>query len=132
MNASTHFEWLVVFALETGLRQSEITNFKWSNINADRRLALITSTKNGHDRFVPLSKLAVKALNNSSHNIETVFGMSSNAIKLAWRRLCKSKLIVDVRFHDLRHEAISKFFERGLTHPEVATVSGHRNVSQLF
>jgi integrase len=39
---------------------------------------------------------------------------------------------VGVRFHDLRHEAISRFFEKGLTHPEVAAVSGHRTVSQLF
>jgi len=132
LNASTHFEWLVVFALETGLRQSEIANLKWSNIDLDKRLAHITNTKNSHDRFVPLSELAVTALDNSSQNIETVFGMSSNAIKLAWRRLCKSKQIVGVRFHDLRHEAISRFFDRGLTHPEVAAVSGHRTVSQLF
>jgi len=132
LNASTHFEWLVVFALETGLRQSEIANLRWSNIDIDKRLAHITNTKNSHDRFVPLSELAVTALDNSSQNIETVFGMSSNAIKLAWRRLCKSKQIVGVRFHDLRHEAISRFFDRGLTHPEVAAVSGHRTVSQLF
>lgn len=132
LNASTHFEWLVVFALETGLRQSEIADLKCSDIDADKRLAYITNTKNGHHRYVPLSGLAVTALNNSHHKIESVFGMSSNAIKQAWKRLCKSKLIVDVRFHDLRHEAISRFFERGLTHPEVAAVSGHRTVSQLF
>jgi hypothetical protein len=79
-----------------------------------------------------VSRIDKRALDNSSQNIETVFGMSSNAIKLAWRRLCKSKQIVGVRFHDLRHEAISRFFDRGLTHPEVAAVSGHRTVSQLF
>lgn len=37
-----------------------------------------------------------------------------------------------MRFHDLRHEAISRFFEMGLTVPEVARLSGHKTVSQLF
>jgi len=40
--------------------------------------------------------------------------------------------IVDLHFHDLRHEAISRFFELGLTTTEVALLSGHRDVRMLF
>ena len=37
-----------------------------------------------------------------------------------------------LRFHDLRHEAISRFFEIGLSVPEVALISGHRDYRMLF
>ena len=38
----------------------------------------------------------------------------------------------EVRFHDLRHEAISRLFEKGLTVPEVASISGHSTPQMLF
>ena len=40
--------------------------------------------------------------------------------------------IKDLHFHDLRHEAISRFFEMGLSIPEVALISGHRDSRMLF
>ena len=49
----------------------------------------------------------------------------------AWQRLIKRTGIVDLRFHDLRHEAISRFFEMGLSVPEVALISGHRDYRML-
>ncbi len=38
----------------------------------------------------------------------------------------------DLRFHDFRHEAISRFFELGLNIPEVAVISGHKDPRMLF
>jgi integrase len=49
----------------------------------------------------------------------------------AWQRLIKRTGIIDLRFHDLRHEAISRFFEMGLSVPEVALISGHRDYRML-
>ena len=40
--------------------------------------------------------------------------------------------IKDLRFHGLRHEVISRFFEMGMSVPEVALISGHKDVRQLF
>ena len=40
--------------------------------------------------------------------------------------------ISDFRFHQLRHEAISRFFEKGLSIPEIALISGHKDVRMLF
>ena len=45
--------------------------------------------------------------------------------------MIKNTGIVDLRFHDLRHEAISRFFEMGLSVPEVALISGHRDYRML-
>ena len=58
--------------------------------------------------------------------------MSANAVRLAWERLKNKGNIKDLHFHDLRHEAISRFFEKGLSIPEVALISGHKDVRMLF
>jgi len=41
-------------------------------------------------------------------------------------------MITELRFHDLRHETFSRFFEVGMSVPEVALISGHKDVRQLF
>jgi integrase len=46
--------------------------------------------------------------------------------------MLKGTGIEDLHFHDLRHEAISRFFEMGLTVPEVASISGHRDTRMLL
>ncbi len=58
--------------------------------------------------------------------------MSANALGLAWKRLKGRGNIKDLHFHDLRHEAISTFFEKGLSIPEVSLISGHKDVRMLF
>ena len=61
-----------------------------------------------------------------------IFGVTGNAIHLAWDRIVGWAGIADLHFRDLRHEAISRFFELGLTLPEVAMISGHRVATMLF
>ena len=66
------------------------------------------------------------------NNTSLPFPYTSNALKLAWNRLKKKADIKDLHFHDLRHEAISRLFEKGLSIPEVALISGHKDVRMLF
>lgn len=54
------------------------------------------------------------------------------ALRLSWVRITARAGIEDLHFHDLRHEAISRFFELGLTVPEVASISGHRDIRMLM
>lgn len=124
--------WIVLFALETAMRRGEILNLKWSDIDKNQRFAYLRDTKNGHARYVPLTDLAMEAIHHGARDNEHVFPMTANAVQLAWQRMKKISNIEGVRFHDLRHEAISRFFEMGLTVPEVASISGHRTVSMLF
>ena len=58
--------------------------------------------------------------------------MSANAVRLAWEKLKVKGNIKDLHFNDLRHEAISRLFEKGLSIPEVALISGQRDVRMLF
>ena len=124
--------WIASFAVETAMRRSEIANLEWADVDLKKRLLHVRDTKNGHDRSLPLSSTAFLAICQFKRTDKTVFGMSSNAIRLAWERYKRSHEIDGVRFHDLRHEAISRLFERGLTTPEVTLLSGHKTVSQLF
>ena len=131
-NPSCTISWIALFALETGMRRSEIANLEWSDVDFEKKIICIRNTKNGHDRTIPLSTSAMLVLKKCNQRKSAVFNRSSNAIRLAWGRYRKRHQIEGVRFHDLRHEAISRLFEKGLTIPEVATISGHKTISQLF
>lgn len=61
-----------------------------------------------------------------------IFGSSASSIQQAWQRLTKRAQIENLHFHDLRHEAISQLFEKGLSVAEVSLISGHKDVRQLF
>jgi integrase len=125
---------IVMFAIHTGMRRGEILSIRWSDINFDASTVHLADTKNGDARTVPLSSLALSALPTTDNHAadERVFPLSPNAVRLAWERLKHRAGINDLHFHDLRHEAISRFFELGLSIPEVALISGHRDFKMLF
>lgn len=123
------------FALATGMRQGEIPALRWRDIDHERRTCLLHVTKNGLPRTVPLSARALEILNQSGSSKDEsnfAFPVTVNAFRLAWQRVQARSGIADFRFHDLRHEAISRFFERCLSLPEVALISGHRDPRQLL
>lgn len=123
---------IILLALETGMRRSEIINLKWEHIDRERHLLLIPETKNGYTRLIPLTKAALQILVRIPNATDRVFPLTTNAFRLAWDRVRTRACIPDLHFHDLRHEAISRFFERGLSVPEVALISGHRDMRMLF
>ena len=124
---------LVRFAIATGMRRGEILRLDWSEVDFKTRTLFIPITKNGHSRTIPLSPMALDVLNQlSPGQANHVFPLSDNAAKLAWQRLVERAGIKNLHFHDLRHEAISRFFEKGLSVPEVALISGHKDARMLF
>lgn len=122
---------IMLFAIETGMRRSEILRVRWSDFDAKKRLLRIPVAKNGHPRTIPLSSLAVAILEAMPREEPQPFPMTANALRLAWGRLADRAGVKDLRFHDLRHEAVSRLFERGLATQEVALVSGHRDMRML-
>lgn len=124
---------LANFAIETAMRRGEMLSLTWDDIDESKRVAQLSDTKTGIPRGVPLSSDALAWLEWSRFPGEPKpFPVSPNAVRLAWTRLTKRAGIEDLHFHDLRHEAISRLFERGLSIAEVALISGHRDVRQLF
>ena len=129
-----HIWPVIVFAIETGMRRGEILGLRWEHVDLDRRIAYLPLTKNGSSRKVPLSAKAAQVLVGQRQRNDTPspFPVTSNGFRLAWDRLRSRAGLSDLRFHDLRHEAVSRFFELGLTIPEVAVISGHRDPRMLF
>lgn len=128
-------EWILPvaeLAVHTGLRRGEILDLRWSRLDLEARTAFIPKTKTDKPRTIPLTPAAMRVLAGLRRKGDVVFPTSANAIKLAWARATKRVGIDDLHFHDLRHEAVSRFFELGLSMPEVAVISGHRDPRMLF
>ena len=65
------------------------------------------------------------------NSAELIFPYSPGAIGPAFTRACKLLGIHDLRFHDFRHEGISRLFAMGCSIPHAAAVSGHRSWASL-
>ena len=123
---------IITLALETAMRRGEIVAMQWDHINWGKATLHIPVTKTGRPRMIPLTPKAMGVLRALPQDGQKVIPITGNAIRLAWERLKKSAGVTDLRFHDLRHEAISRFFEMGLSVPEVALISGHKDPRMLF
>lgn len=137
--------WIVRIAIETGMRQSEILGLRCSDIDLERRIVRLADTKNDEARTVPLSRLATEtlrlALNNPARPKDTdlvFFGepgkdgrRSPYCINKVWGAIKANLGLGDLHFHDLRHEAISRLVEAGLSDQEVASISGHKSMQML-
>jgi integrase len=123
---------LVSFAIETGMRRGEIASMHWEHINWSSQTLSIPITKTEIPRTIPLSHKAIATLRSLPRRIDgLVWGVRPDSITQAFERACKREGIEDLRFHDLRHEATSRFFEKGLNVMEVSSITGHQDLRML-
>jgi len=124
---------LVQLAIETAMRQGELLRLRWEHIDLHRRTAHLPDTKNGEARTVPLSTTAVAVLRDLPRSLHgDVFpGVTTEAVKRSYMRAIRRAGIEGLRFHDLRHEATTRLFEKGLNIMEVASITGHKDLRML-
>jgi integrase len=122
----------IVIALETAMRQGEILKLKWSDVDFDKGQIIVRDTKNGSNRMVAMSSSLKAHLIAVLKPDGCLFEITSSGLQQAFKRLVKRLQIHNLRFHDLRHEAISSLFERGLSVPEMQLMSGHKTIDQLM
>ncbi|OYZ14039.1 MAG: hypothetical protein B7Y35_09580 [Sphingomonadales bacterium 28-64-96] len=122
------------FAIHTGMRRGEILGLRWEHVRLAERTAHIPDTKTGIPRTIPLTEAAFAVLKarEGDQLAGPVFPLSMEALKQGWERVRERAGLGDLHFHDLRHEAISRFCEMGLSVPEVALISGHKDMRMLF
>ena len=123
---------IIQIALETGMRRGEILSIEWRNVDFERKQVLLPLTKNGYARIVPLNDFVISIIQDIPKSSEKIFPITDNAFRQAWHRLRTKANLDDLKFHDLRHEAISRMFENGMSIPLVKAITGHRTVTQLF
>lgn len=127
-----YLPYIVVFALETGMRRGEIARLQWKDVNFKKRIAVARKTKNGQDRTIPLSSKAIEILQQLPRDIKgRVFPIRADSMTQAFRRCRERAEIENLRLHDLRHEATSRFFELGLNIMEVSSITGHKDLGML-
>jgi integrase len=121
---------IVIIALETGMRRGEILSLEARNVNLVDGIAYLPLTKNGRSRRVPLTQKAIETLEPLVTR-SRLFPISAPSVRQGWLDITRRATLMDFRLHDCRHEAISRFFEMGLSVPEVALISGHRSLAML-
>ncbi|MEM4988455.1 site-specific integrase [Collimonas sp. H4R21] len=134
VSESVELRTVVTLAVETAMRRGELASLEWENIDLKKRIAYLPKTKSDVPRTVPLSTAAVQALENLPHQISgKVFSLQAESMSQAFERACESHRanIANLRFHDLRHEATSRLFEKGLNVMEVAAITGHKTLEML-
>ncbi len=123
---------LVKLALETAMRRGELLGLRWEHIDLQRRTIYLPLTKNGTSRTVPLSSNAIQILIEMPRNMDgRVFPLTHEVVSQAFSRARKQAGIKDVRFHDLRHMAITRLAEKLPNLIELSAVSGHKSLSML-
>jgi len=148
--------WLapvVKLAIETAMRRGELLALRWEHVNLKRCTAHLPDTKNGDPRTVPLSTSAVALLRTlreeADEDAERVFPITAAALQKGfWRATERAKaqyaedcaaagkkpakgFLVDVHFHDTRHEAASRLAEKLSNVLELSAVTGHRDLRML-
>lgn len=136
------FPAILKLAIQTGMRRGELMGLTWADIDLNRRRAYLHTTKNGEPRQVPLTKKAVAVLDELKRDDSgKVFPISLDTLRNQFERtrgICKEEWggsganpFNDIRFHDLRHEALSRLSDAGLNVIELSHISGHKSLGML-
>jgi len=136
------FTQILRIALETGMRRSELMGLEWQEIDLDNRRVHLYITKNSTPRRVPLTQDAVAIfMSIPNTHPDKVFPVSMCWLRRYFektRAKAKQKWskqginpFEDIRYHDLRHEALSRLSDAGLNVIELAHISGHKTLSML-
>ena len=133
----TKIPWtdIIGFAIHSTRRVNEICKIRWDDLSEHGHTVLVRGIKHPtiRDRNVrvKLTPQAWEIIQRQPRVDDRIFPYLSNGISGQFRKMCKRLEIQDLRFHDLRHEGISRLFEMGLTAAEVKQFSGHASFTAL-
>ena len=137
--ANTGFA-IVVLALSTGARRSEIMGLKWNAVDLKRGTMVLHETKNKERRVLPLTGHAlelIKAKHKKRDTLsELVFPAPTDStqpykLQTSWNSAVKKARLDDFKFHDLRHSAASYLAMNGASLAEIAEVLGHKTLQMV-
>jgi integrase len=128
---------IIVFAIFTCRRLGEICRLRWEDLREAQKTILVRDMKHprkrkGNDVWCLLTEEALAIIRSMPRVSEFIFPFKPQSVGTAWQRHRDRAEIVDLRFHDLRHEGITRLFEMGLPAAFVAKYSGHKNGGCLF
>ena len=126
---------LVLLAITTGARRGELLSLEWNDIDFDRKLAYVKTSKNGEPKVLPLTEDVMTELEKFKHQIPVLLFNSEIKpnkpfeFRKQWIKALKEAEIESFRFHDLRHTCASYLAQSGASLLEIADVLGHKQIS---
>ncbi len=137
--------WMVRLALYTAMRHGEIANLTRSQVNLSKRTLFLADTKSDAVRTVPLTDKAYATIKEvldfpiRPEGTDLLFyGNPGRDGKIrpyqsgkVWDDALVRAGITNLKFHDLRHEATSRFVEAGLSDQQVSAITGHKSMQML-
>ena len=124
------------FALLTARRQEEICRLKWADVDAEKGIGWLDDVKHptqkkGNRREFRILSAAMEIISRQPRIADEVFPYNSRSVGAAFTRACHLVEIEGLRFHDLRHEATSRLFEKGYSIQDVAQFTLHESWTTL-
>jgi integrase len=125
---------IVLRAITTGARKGELTGLKWSDIDFDRQLAYISTTKNGESKTLPLTESVIDELckfnkqDNSLVFDSVIKPGRAYCFTKPWKKALNEAGIEDFTFHSLRHTCASYLAMNGASLLEISDVLGHKQI----
>lgn len=136
-----HLKPLVLLSLNTGMRQGEVFNLDWSDVDlVNKKITVVGKTsKSGQTRYIDLNKEAIAVLTNWRKAEERqgyVFPSQSGArldnVKKSWAGVLAEAKIDGFRWHDLRHTFASNLVMRGAALNTVRVLLGHSDIAMTL
>ena len=119
---------IIDFAIHSAMRRGELLEITWDMVHLDKKYITLPPaiTKTKRSRNVPLQPKALEILRSIPRSLNgKVFPIGIKNFERSWTAICKRSNIKGLRFHDLKREAISRLFEKGLSESEVQLFCGN-------
>ena len=136
-----HLTPMVLISLNTGMRQGEVFNLRWPDVNFDRATVVIhgSGAKSGMTRHIPLNDEALEALKTwhdqgtkTGHAFPSRDGGRMDNVKKAWAGVLKAATITEFRWHDMRHHFASRLVMEGVDLNTVRELLGHSDIKMTL
>jgi len=134
-----HLRPIVVTALNTGMRKSEILNLRWDNVDLKHGFILLDRTKNGERREIPINDTLRTTLDGLIRHLDTPYvfydpatGKPYQDIKRSFNSALRRAGIRDFHFHDLRHTFASHLVMAGVDLTTVKELLGHKTLTMTL
>jgi integrase len=129
-----HLRPIVVVALHTGMRKSEILRLKWQDVDFARKTIIVRKTKNNEPNVLPINQTLLGELQHVPHHLHSAYVFCNTAgdpydeVKRSFNTACRKAGIKDFRFHDLRHTFASHLIMNGVDLKTVMRLLGHKDI----
>jgi len=134
--AADHLKPILVIALYTGLRKSEILNLTWEDVDFKNQLIYIRNSKNGEAREIPMANKVFSTLGSLPVRHDRIFthndGSPVKDIRTCFYNAVKRAKIQDFSFHDLRHTFASYLIMNGVELVTVKELLGHKSINMTL